>query len=47
MYIPPFVAGIVFTILVEIGLAVALAITFSKKPNNDKEKNDENTDYTN
>ena len=38
MYINPFVCGIVFTILVEMGLTIAVAICISKKPKNDKEK---------
>ena len=38
MYIHPFVAGIMFTILVEIGLSIAIAVIMSKKPKNDKEK---------
>lgn len=38
MYIHPFVAGIIFTILVEIALSVAIAIVLSRKPRNDKEK---------
>jgi hypothetical protein len=38
MYIHPFVAGIMFTILVEIGLSIAIAITMSRKPKNDKEE---------
>ena len=38
MYIHPFVAGIIFTILVEIALSIAIAIVLSRKPKNDKEK---------
>ena len=38
MYINPFVAGIIFTILVEIALSIAIAIVLSRKPKNDKEK---------
>ena len=38
MYIHPFVAGIMFTILVEMGLTIALAIAMSRKPKNDKEE---------
>lgn len=38
MYIHPFVAGIMFTILVEMGLTIAVAITMSRKPKNDKEE---------
>ena len=38
MYINPFVAGIMFTILVELGLTIALVIALSTKPKNDKEK---------
>ena len=47
MYIHPFVAGIMLTLFVELGLAIALVIALSKKPKNDKEKKDENTNYTN
>ena len=46
MYIHPFVAGIMFTILVELVLTIALVFALSK-PKNEEEKNDENTDYTN
>lgn len=38
MYIHPFVAGILFTILVEMGLTIAVAITLSRKPKNNKEE---------
>lgn len=38
MYIHPFVAGIIFTILVETALSVAIAIVLSRKPKDDKEK---------
>ena len=38
MYIHPFVAGIMFTILAEIGLTIALVIALSRKPKNDKEE---------
>jgi hypothetical protein len=38
MYIDPFVAGIMFTILVELGLTIALVIALPKKIENDKEK---------
>lgn len=37
MYIHPFVLGIAFTILVEIGLAIVLTIVLSKKQKKNKE----------
>lgn len=38
MYIDPFAAGIIFTVLVEIVFSIALVITLSRKSKNDKEK---------
>ena len=38
MYVHPFVAGIMFTLLVELGLTIALVIALSKKTKDDKEK---------
>lgn len=38
MYIHPFVAGILFTILTEIFLSIVLVIALSRKPKNKKEK---------
>ena len=37
MYIHPFVAGILFTILAELFLSIVLVIAISKKPKNEKE----------
>lgn len=41
MYVPEFVCGIVFTILVEIAIAIAFTIYSSNK----EEEYDEETDY--
>lgn len=44
MYVPEFVCGIVFTILVEIAIAMVCAINSSNKENTEG-KYDEETDY--
>ena len=47
MYIHPFVAGIMFTILAEIVFTIALVVLLNKNNKNDKEKENESTDNTN
>ena len=46
MYIHPFVAGIMFTILVEVGFSIVAVIALSRNPRKDKENDNEHTDNT-